>query len=201
MRGRLLRSVVYFCLLLTLSAGILGCEIYLYSLITNAGPADAAVVLGAAVWNNQPSPVFRERINHAIALYKSRNVRFLIFTGGVGQGDSAAESTVAKAYAVQQGVPAGRVLTETHSEITFENLAYARPLLDAHAINTVLVVSDPLHMRRAMVMAHDLGIKARPSPTPTTRYISWASQSRFLSREVYFLASYRLHRLWHWIWR
>ena len=30
--------------------------------------ADAAVVLGAAAWGDKPSPVFRERINHAIAV-------------------------------------------------------------------------------------------------------------------------------------
>jgi vancomycin permeability regulator SanA len=33
--------------------------------------ADAAIVLGAAVWGNEVSPVFRERINHAIDLYRS----------------------------------------------------------------------------------------------------------------------------------
>lgn len=28
--------------------------------------ADAAIVLGASVYDNSPSPVFRERINHAV---------------------------------------------------------------------------------------------------------------------------------------
>lgn len=32
--------------------------------------ADAAIILGAAVENGTPTPVFRERINHAIALYQ-----------------------------------------------------------------------------------------------------------------------------------
>ena len=42
---------------------------------------DAAIVLGAAVWGNEVSPVFRERINHAIDLYRSGKVRKIIFTG------------------------------------------------------------------------------------------------------------------------
>ena len=44
--------------------------------------ADAAVVLGAAAWDKRPSPVFRERINHAITLYQSHRVGKIIFTGG-----------------------------------------------------------------------------------------------------------------------
>jgi uncharacterized SAM-binding protein YcdF (DUF218 family) len=55
-----------------------------------------------------------------------------------------------------------------------------------------LVVSDPLHMRRAITLARDLGIDAHPSPTPTTRYVGLQSRSRFLSREVYFYARYLL---------
>jgi vancomycin permeability regulator SanA len=36
--------------------------------------SDAAIVLGAAVWGDEPSPVLRERINHAIWLYKNKNM-------------------------------------------------------------------------------------------------------------------------------
>ncbi|WP_342345438.1 hypothetical protein [Snodgrassella alvi] len=37
--------------------------------------ADAAIVLGAAAWDKRPSPVFRERINHAINLYRAGIVK------------------------------------------------------------------------------------------------------------------------------
>lgn len=47
------------------------CLKYLYGSSTNNIKADAAIVLGAAVWGEEPSPVFRERINHAINLYKN----------------------------------------------------------------------------------------------------------------------------------
>lgn len=38
---------------------------------------DAGIVLGAASWNGKPSPVFKERINHAISLYKNGNIKRL----------------------------------------------------------------------------------------------------------------------------
>ena len=53
--------------------------------------ADAAVVLGAAAWGKKPSPVYRERIKEAIALYESGRVRYLVFTGGTPVADYPAE--------------------------------------------------------------------------------------------------------------
>jgi vancomycin permeability regulator SanA len=37
--------------------------------------ADAAIVLGASVYDNSPSPVFSERINHAAELFNSLSNR------------------------------------------------------------------------------------------------------------------------------
>jgi uncharacterized SAM-binding protein YcdF (DUF218 family) len=54
----------------------------------------------------------------------------------------------------------------------------------------VLVVSDPLHMRRAVRMATDLGLDAHPSPTPTSRYQSLGTQIPMLAREVWFTLNY-----------
>ena len=39
---------------------------------------DAGIVLGATSWNGKPSPVFKERINHAISLYKNGNIKKII---------------------------------------------------------------------------------------------------------------------------
>ena len=66
---------------------------------------DAAVVLGAAAWDSRPSPVFRERINHAIVLYQSGKVRKLAFTGGAIKPGFMSEAEVGMRYAVRQGVP------------------------------------------------------------------------------------------------
>ena len=58
----------------------------------------------------------------------------------------------------------------------------------------MLIVSDPLHMRRAVTEARDVGIDAYPSPTPTSRYTGLASRGRFAAREVYFYAQYLMYR-------
>ncbi len=69
-------------------------------------PADAAIVLGASVYDNSPSPVFCERINHAVDLYNDGYVETIIMTGGVGEGNIRSEADIAREYAEQQGIPA-----------------------------------------------------------------------------------------------
>jgi uncharacterized SAM-binding protein YcdF (DUF218 family) len=152
--------------------------------------AEVAIVLGAATYGDLPSPVFEERIKHGIGLYKSKRVRRLLFTGGRGPGAKAAEAMIAKRYAVRRGVPSQVILTETRSKTTHQNLLQARHVMRANALNSALIVSDPLHLKRALRMARDLEIDARASPTLTTRYRSTGAKAGFLLRELYFYNHY-----------
>jgi len=77
---------------------IISIAISIYTYTSPDIEVDAAIVLGAAVWGEEPSPVFRERLNHAIDLYKNGTVSKIILTGGVGKGDKLAESEVGEEY-------------------------------------------------------------------------------------------------------
>jgi uncharacterized SAM-binding protein YcdF (DUF218 family) len=151
-----------------------------------AAPADAIVVLGAAAYDARPSPVFTERIRHGLDLYRRGYADTLIFTGGYGNGARFSESQVARRYAIRQGVPEDAILIETLSRTTWENLAQARALMQEHGLRRVIVVSDPLHMARALRLSRGLGIDALGSSTPSTRFRSFRTRWRFLAREVYF---------------
>jgi uncharacterized SAM-binding protein YcdF (DUF218 family) len=170
-------------------------SIYLYGSSTTNIKADAAIVLGAAVWGKEPSPVFRERIKHAINLYKNGSVKTIIFTGGVGESNEPAEAIVGKNYALARQVKAADILTETQSRTTHQNLKNALEVANAHQLTKFLIVSDPLHMKRAVSMAQGLGMDAHSSPTPTTRYRSFHSQMEFLSRETYFYIVYLVFKI------
>ncbi|KAB8125975.1 YdcF family protein [Gracilibacillus oryzae] len=151
---------------------------------------DVAVVLGAAVWGEEPSPVFRERINHAIWLYENDYVDNIIFTGGKAEGDKFAEAEVAREYAMKQNVNADDILLETESSITEENLTYANEIALEENFHTFAIVSDPLHMKRAMLMAKNIGMEAYSSPTQSSAYKTWHSKVPFLLREVFFYIGY-----------
>ena len=169
-------------------------SIYTYGGVSSDMQADAAVVLGAAVWTKNVSPVFRERINHAITLYRSNKVRKIIFTGGQGSRNEPTEAAAARSYALANGIPAQDILVEQNSHTTYENIFYAKQLVNDNNLKKVLIVSDPLHMKRAMTMASDLGLEAYPSPTPTTKYQSWNSQLREVFRETFYYLGYMLVR-------
>ena len=189
----LISSVIVFLILLcTIIAAV---QIVQYWKLDNKTKCDAAVVLGAATSGEEVSPVYRERINHGIWLYESGYVDYLILTGGVGKGNEKSDAYVAKQYAIEKGVPEQAILIEEQSTITEENLEYAKTIMDAHAMDTAIIISDPLHMKRAMLMANDYGITAYSSPTPTSMYRSAKTQLPFLGREVFFYIEYSVVRL------
>ncbi len=151
---------------------------------------DAAVVLGAAAWNDEPSPVLRERINHAIWLYENGFVEKIIFTGGKKPGDSLAESEVARDYVIKNKVKAEDILIETKSTITEENLQYAYDIAALNNLHSFTIVSDPLHMKRAMLMAKNIGMEAYSSPTQSSAYKTLNSKLPFFFRELFFYIGY-----------
>lgn len=166
--------------------------------------ADAAVVLGAAAWDKRPSPVFRERINHAITLYQSHRVGKIIFTGGTPKKGFMTEAEVGRRYALKQGIPAHNILFENTSRNTYENLRNIVPIMHANGIGSIIVVSDPYHLARAEEMASDLGLSdAQFSATPTTRFDERSKKAKFLMQESYSLFLYRIGKwsdaVWNWI--
>lgn len=157
-----------------------------------AKPSDCAIVLGAAAYGSKPSPVFAERINHAVELHRRGVVKKLLFTGGSVIEADQAESEVARTHAIAAGIPAAAILTENRSRTTGSNLQEAKRVMQAEGLRTAVIVSDPLHLKRAASMAEDLGIDAVTSPTPTSRYRSLKSKAGFLAREVFYLHGYWL---------
>lgn len=189
---RMIFIIILLCLAVT---GFAGYKIWKYAETDETQPADAAIVLGCAVENGEPTPVFRERINHGIHLFHENKVKYLIFTGGVGDGDEISEAQAAKNYAVYMGVPEGCIFLEEKSRITEENLEYAREIMEEKGLKTALLVSDPLHMKRAMLMAKDYGITAYSSPTTTSMYEGSKTKYSFLAREAVLYVYYSAIRV------
>jgi uncharacterized SAM-binding protein YcdF (DUF218 family) len=188
-------AIIGFICALGIGYAITAANIYFYGNNSQRIQADAAIVLGAEVWENQPSPVFRERINHAINLYKNHDIPIIIFTGGVGAGKELSEAEVGKLYAIKNGVKKDDILLETKSRTTRQNLINAKVITDSEQFSKILIVSDPLHIKRAVLMARDLGLNAYPSPTLTTRYRTFKSQFQFLFRETYFYLVYLIFKM------
>ncbi|MCH5251804.1 MAG: YdcF family protein [Lachnospiraceae bacterium] len=171
-------------------------SIWNYADVDETRKADVAIVLGAAASDSEVSPVFRERMNQGILLYQNGWVKKMIITGGYGEGNQHSDAYIGYQYAKEQGIPEGDILIEEKSTITEENLENAKAIMDESHYNSALLVSDPLHMKRAMLLARDKGIEAYSSPTTTSMYRGTWVKLKFLVREVFFYVGYKIVSIW-----
>ena len=185
--------IIILVLLLYISINVL--SICNYSREYSEKKSDVAIVLGAACTDEDVSEVYRQRLNHAVELFQNKKTDCIITTGGIGEGNSIPDAEVAKAYLTECGIPEEAVLTETSSRITQENLENSKIIMDKYGFHSALIVSDPLHMKRSMLLAKDAGIEAYPSPTQTSAYKSLKSKAPFVARETFFYIGYKWYRL------
>ena len=185
--------IVIACILLYVIGNLL--SICLYSYKDEKQEADAAIVLGAATYYDEVSPIYRERLNQGIRLYNDGYVDTLIVTGGYGPGNDHSDAYTAKQYVVSQGIPEEAILMEETSSITQENLENAKVIMEENDMESAIIVSDPLHMKRAMLLAKDAGIDGYSSPTETTMYQSLKTKVPFVLRELFFYVGYKWYRI------
>ena len=133
-----------------------------------ARASDAIVVLGAAQYVGRPSPVLRARLDHALDLWQRGMAPRLIFTGGMGVGDTTSEAAVSRLYAIRHGVPDTAILMENEGRTTRESLAAVSVIMHARQLRTAILVSDPFHMLRLRILSTQYGVDAYTSPTKTS---------------------------------
>ena len=180
----------FLLLVIVLLCAYSALSIYVYSHVNELHKTDAAIVLGAAAWGREPSPVFRERINHAIWLYEQEYVDRIIFTGGKKIEEDLSEAEVGRLYALKNNIPENAILMETESMNTEENIRYAYEVGSRQNLKTYTIVSDPLHMKRAMMIARHHGIEAYSSPTSTSAFETMETKIPFYIKEVIYTSGY-----------
>ena len=62
--------------------------------------------------------------------------------------------------------------------------------MNQNGYDTALIVSDPIHMKRAMYLCERCDLLGYSSPTQTTMYKSWNTKLEFLAREVFYYSGY-----------
>jgi uncharacterized SAM-binding protein YcdF (DUF218 family) len=156
-------------------------------------PVDAVVVLGAAQYDGQPSPIFAWRLEHAAELYKQGLAPRVVTVGGSREGDEYTEAEAGTRYLVRQGVPASAITTVAEGRDTLGSLQAVAARAEQDGWNSALVVSDPWHSLRARTMARDSGLEAWQSPTRSGPVVQTReTQAKYILRETAALLYYRL---------
>src|SRR4030095_6163110 len=144
MRRRILRWAILIAILLLIA--ISAYWIYLYRQVRHiathdgAHVADAIVVLGAAQYNGNPSPVLKARLDHALQLYDRGLSKAIITTGSYGPDPNYSEAHVATQYLTEHGVDPTSIITEQASLTTHDSIRFVSLHVKSKAWKTVLVV-------------------------------------------------------------
>lgn len=172
-------------------------QVWKASRTDEAVAADAIVVLGAAQWDGKPSPVLKQRLDHAVDLYEQGIAPVIVVTGGKQSGDRVTQGFAAYQYLKEQGVPESALRVEVDGTNTYEELSASANILAAEGLgDRVVLVSDPYHLRRSILIADEVGLEAHGSPADT------GSSVGSLARETVAVAVGRIvsfRRLANWL--
>jgi uncharacterized SAM-binding protein YcdF (DUF218 family) len=144
--------------------------------------AQAIIVMGAAQYNGEPSPVLRARLQQALDLYDRKLAPLIVVTGGRQPGDRYTEATTGYDWLRARGVPDAAILKEVHGGSSWEELKATARFLHARGIDHVLLVSDSYHSLRLLQIAGEVDLHAEVSPT--TDHLPAGTQAKYLLRET-----------------
>jgi uncharacterized SAM-binding protein YcdF (DUF218 family) len=159
------RLIVAVVLLLVLYLLVTFVQVWLTSRRDAAQSADAIVVLGAAQYDCEPSPVLAQRLDHAHGLYADGVADTIVVTGGKQSGDRCTEAESSANYLHDLGVPDGDLLREVDGRNSWESLAAAGHILRDRDLTRVVLVTDGYHALRVEAIAEQLGLDASVSPS------------------------------------
>jgi len=195
-RNFALRVVVV--LLLALAVGLLGWCRWVYVQIEScagqdqAAPSDAIGVFGAAEYDGRPSPVYRARLDHALALYH-RGIAPLIITLGGNGGDQYNEGAVGREYLMGMGVPEEAIIAETESRNTEESARRIAVIARANGLRRLVIVSDGTHLFRIHEICAADGLDVLTSPRPREEVEGGSQETERIEHEILSYTAWRMH--------
>ncbi|WP_231336060.1 SanA/YdcF family protein [Actinomadura graeca] len=115
-----------------------------------------ALVLGAGIWGDHPSPLLARRLDLAADLYRRGKVRVLLVSGD-NRVKGYDEPTAMRAYLVGRGVPEGKVVRDFAGLDTWDSCARAKRIF---GVTKLTVVTQDFHLPRAVALCRAVGIEA-----------------------------------------
>lgn len=132
----------------------------------NGKTGDAIVVMGAAQYDGQPSPLLESRLAVALSLWQDQRAPLIALTGGKREGDRFTESEAGRMWLMKNGVPGDAVVMETVGQSTWQSVEALKPVLVDNEATRVLVVSSDWHIGRSAATLEDAGIDVVGSASP-----------------------------------
>ncbi len=151
----------------------------------NTSHAEAILVLGAGVWDGEPSPMLRDRLDEAIILYYEHKAPKIIMSGDHGK-DEYDEVNVMKEYAIKNGVPSEDIFMDHAGFSTYDSIYRAKEIFET---KNIIIVTQKYHLYRSLYIANNLNINATGVEANHRRYTgaTFREVREFLARNKDFL--------------
>lgn len=179
------RLLILFLIVCAVWFGWLYRQITYTAGIDNAQPADAIAVFGAAEYAGRPSPVLHARLNKALTLYQRGLAPYIITLGGGSPKDAGnTEGGAGRDYLLANGVPGDRIIAETTSVDTEQQVEDLADIADGHDFHTMDVVSDGTHLFRISLLCRRAGLTVYTSPRAPLGHIDEIDQAQRMLHEL-----------------
>ena len=131
---------------------------------------EAIIVLGSGLINGKVPPLLAARLKRGFAVQSQFGSRPTIITsGGQGADEPRPEGEAMRDYLIEHGAEPSRVVAETESRTTEENLRFSRKLLSEPNAPVVLATNN-YHVFRAALLSRSLEMRAHVVGAPTAWY-------------------------------
>lgn len=161
-----------------------------------AQKCDVILVLGCNIGSReQPSPCMTARAAHAAELYRQGLAGYVIASGGPTHPGTTEAAELARLLE-RDGVSPDHIVLEDRALNTIQNMRYSAEIMTRYGWDSAILVTEPFHIRRAALVAHDFGLKVWPAPA--VRSPNWDSplaRSYTLSRDALSLMLYQAKSL------
>lgn len=181
----LVRLLILFLIVCAVWFGWLYRQITYTAGIDNAQPADAIAVFGAAEYSGRPSPVLHARLNKALTLYQRGLAPYIITLGGGSAKDGGnTEGGAGRDYLLANGVPGDRIVAETTSVDTEQQVEDLADIADGHDFHSMDVVSDGTHLFRIGLLCRRAGLTVYTSPRAPLGHIDDLDKAQRMLHEL-----------------
>lgn len=117
---------------------------------------DCIMVLGAGLWDGEPSPMLQERLDFGLKAYETGCTDKLLMSGDHGR-EEYDEVNKMKDVAIENDVLADNIFMDHAGFSTYESMYRAR---DIFQVEKMVIVTQKYHLYRAVYDARKLGIDA-----------------------------------------
>lgn len=135
------------------------------------------IVLGAKVNGEIPSRSLQYRLDSALQYAIIYPHVILILSGGQGPDEDITESEAMRRFLVENGIEEERLLLESESTSTYENILFSTKLIPDETKGVTIITSD-YHLARARKIAGKLGFQTDSVTAKTPQVVDKKLKTR-----------------------